>query len=167
MFIKIKPQNKLTALFFALLCAGGLGLFGISLNPAVPFPFVAQGLGVLLLVFGVVLCTKFILRTLYYSIQPAGIFDADGNEIEYTIEEINPPPAWSPHYGEIRLKSGQANAYETTITNVCTLIYELPETGGTGTPPYTLAGLLIISAAGILLLYRYRFYSRKEGDVAR
>lgn len=87
MFIKIKPQNKLTALFFALLCAGGLGLFGISLNPAVPFPFVAQGLGVLLLVFGVVLCTKFILRTLYYSIQPAGIFDADGNEI-YDLEVI-------------------------------------------------------------------------------
>ena len=45
-------------------------------------------------------------------------------------------------------------------TFVNTPYYELPSTGGSGTAPYTLGGLLLLSFAGIFLLYKRR--NRKE-----
>ncbi len=86
--VKVKKQNKLTAVLCALLCAGGVGLFGISLNPAVPFPFVAQGFGVLALTAGVTLYSKFFLHTYYYGVCPSGVFDASGTEI-YDLEVVD------------------------------------------------------------------------------
>lgn len=81
LYVKVKKQNKLSAVLCALLCIGGLGLFGISLSPSLPFPFVAQGLGIMLLTFFVILYSKFFLHTYYYAIRPSGIFDAQGNEL--------------------------------------------------------------------------------------
>lgn len=86
--VKVKKQNKLTAVLCALLCAGGVGLFGISLNPSVPFPFVAQGLGVLSLTVSVILYTRYFLHTYYYSVHPSGVFDASGTEI-YDLEVVD------------------------------------------------------------------------------
>lgn len=40
--------------------------------------------------------------------------------------------------------------------------YELPETGGKGTIPYTMGGVLLIFSAAVVLLYRYR-KTGKEG----
>lgn len=79
--VKVQRQNKITAMLCALLCAGGVGLFAISLLPGLPFPFFAQGMGVLALTFGVLFYAKYILHTYYYNIRPSGIFDADGAEI--------------------------------------------------------------------------------------
>lgn len=86
-YVKAKAQNKLTLLFCVLLCAGGVGLFGISFRPVLPFPFLAQGPGIVALTFGVLLYTKYFLRTYYYSIAPGGVFDADGREV-YHLEVI-------------------------------------------------------------------------------
>ena len=41
--------------------------------------------------------------------------------------------------------------------------YELPDTGGSGTIPYTVGGMLVISA-GLLLLYIYK--KRRRGEVS-
>ena len=87
-YVKVKQQNKLTVLVCALLCAAGVGLFGISFLPSLPFPFLAQGMGILALTFGVVLYTKFVLHTFYYSVSPGGVFDADGREV-YNLEVID------------------------------------------------------------------------------
>ncbi len=86
--VKVKKQNNLSAVLCALLCAGGVGLFGISLNPSVPFPFVAQGFGVLALTAGVTLYSKFFLHAYYYAVRPSGVFDADDREI-YDLEVVD------------------------------------------------------------------------------
>ena len=38
-------------------------------------------------------------------------------------------------------------------------VYELPETGGTGKKPYTMAGVIVMFGAG--LLYRRKFRERR------
>lgn len=50
---------------------------------------------------------------------------------------------------------GNAVAYTNTV------IYELPETGGVGIIPYTMAGVLLLCSAAYLL---YRINQRKRGD---
>ena len=58
---------------------------------------------------------------------------------------------------------GSTNHYETTITNHSTLTYMLPETGGSGTTPYTACGfVLILSATWLLLVHKQK--SRRRED---
>ena len=88
--------------------------------------------------------------------------DNAGNTITYTVEEMDVPGIWSPHYGEIVPVAGVANTYTTTITNVNTLNYMLPETGGSGTIWYTLCGAALILTALALLGYKISSERRKE-----
>ena len=90
-------------------------------------------------------------------------YDDSGNLITYTVKEVYFSPEWSPRYGEVTLVPGTDNHYATTITNVCTLTYRLPETGGAGTHGYTIGGILLLAAAGLLLLYKIRVQCGKEG----
>ena len=48
-----------------------------------------------------------------------------------------------------------------TITCTNTAVYELPDTGGAGMQQYITGGLLLITAAGLLLSYIH-FKRRKE-----
>ena len=54
-----------------------------------------------------------------------------------------------------------------TVTVICTNTtgYELPDTGGTGTKPYTTGGFLLLTVAAILLLYIHTKH-RKEGTIS-
>ena len=54
-----------------------------------------------------------------------------------------------------------------TATVICTNTtgYELPDTGGTGTKPYTTGGFLLLTVAAILLLYIHTKH-RKEGTIS-
>ena len=45
---------------------------------------------------------------------------------------------------------------------VNTPYFELPETGGSGAEKYTIGGLLLIMAAGILLLYNHKKRGRED-----
>lgn len=66
----------------------------------------------------------------------------------YTVEEVGKSSGWSVSYTNNNgIKTG-----EIIVTNKADG-YKLPETGGTGTGPYTKAGILLI-AAGVILLYR-------------
>jgi len=40
--------------------------------------------------------------------------------------------------------------------------YELPETGGSGTTPYTTGGLIVMIGAGMLLMYRYKKRGKED-----
>ncbi len=78
-----KRQNKLTD-FACIACfVCGVGIFAVSLfNTEIPYlSLFAQMLGVLLLTAGVYLYAKFIARTYTYTVQPGGIFDAEGREL--------------------------------------------------------------------------------------
>ena len=52
-----------------------------------------------------------------------------------------------------------------TVTCTNTTGYELPDTGGTGTIPYTTGGFLLLTVAAILLLYIHTKH-RKEGTIS-
>ena len=78
-----KKQNKLTD-FACIACfVCGIGIFGVSiLNTAVPYlTLLAQICAVLLLTAGIYLYAKFVARTYTYTVQPGGIFDAEGREL--------------------------------------------------------------------------------------
>ena len=90
-------------------------------------------------------------------------YDKDGNEIVYTIREQSIDGPWSPVYGTVEPVANAHNAYRVSITNVCTLTYLLPETGGAGTLPYTLGGVMLLLAAGVLLLYKRKVVCGKGG----
>ena len=90
------------------------------------------------------------------------IKDGLGNDIEYTVEEMDVPGIWSPHYGDPVPVDGLPNTWSITITNVNTLNYMLPETGGSGTNWYTLSGAVLILIALALLVYKKQKAHRKE-----
>jgi len=91
-------------------------------------------------------------------------YDSSGAEIEYAIvEELDASGIWKPEYGELTPVDESADAYTMTITNVCHLAYELPETGGPGTFLYTAGGLLLMLSAGVLLMYSKKTRNGKEG----
>ena len=71
--------------------------------------------------------------------------DDDGNPIAYTVVESWENNDWIPIYGPITAIGGDIPTYETTITNTYrwTGSYELPATGGIGTPIYILCGLVL------------------------
>ena len=78
-----KRQNKLTdfACISCFVC--GIGIFAVSFfNTEIPYlTLFAQMLGVLLLTAGVYLYARFVARTYTYTVQPGGIFDAEGREL--------------------------------------------------------------------------------------
>ena len=78
-----QKQNKLTdfACIACFIC--GICIFAVSiLNSSVPYlTLAAQVCAVLLLTAGIYLYTRFVARTYTYSVQPGGIFDADGREL--------------------------------------------------------------------------------------
>ena len=53
-----------------------------------------------------------------------------------------------------RIKADNDSIASVTCTN--TTGYELPDTGGTGTIPHTMGGLLLTTIAGLILMYRYK-----------
>ncbi|MDY4769695.1 MAG: fibro-slime domain-containing protein [Lachnospiraceae bacterium] len=61
------------------------------------------------------------------------------------------------------IKDGNDSIATVTCTN--TTGYELPDTGGTGTKPYTTGGFLLLTVAAILLLYIHTKH-RKEGTIS-
>lgn len=89
--------------------------------------------------------------------------DEKGNPIVYTVEEVPIEGPWNPVYGEVKLITGTTNQYEVTITNVCNLIYELPQTGGSGIWTYITGAILSIIISIQLLLYRTKRCNREEG----
>ena len=54
--------------------------------------------------------------------------------------------------------------YDHTILNLIAG-YELPNTGGAGTVPYTMGGILLLTGAAFLLLYNH-FKRRKEDSAS-
>ncbi|MBP3647953.1 MAG: Cna B-type domain-containing protein [Clostridia bacterium] len=91
-------------------------------------------------------------------------FDHDGNEISYTVKEAQIDGPWTPHYGEVTADPGVENTYTTVITNVNTLTYMLPETGGHGVQWYTLGGAALMICAAVLLVYIQKREKRKEAS---
>ena len=57
------------------------------------------------------------------------------------------------------------NGSIATVTCTNTTGYELPDTGGSGTIPYTTGGFLLLTVAAILLLYIHTKH-RKEGTIS-
>ena len=55
-------------------------------------------------------------------------------------------------------------SYTITITNTPVEVpeYELPETGGIGQIPYTAGGLLLMTAAGLTLLYNHKKRGKED-----
>lgn len=78
-----KRQNKLNALACLVCFVCGVGVFAVSMiSLSVPYlKLLAQLFGVLLLTAGVYLYGKFVARVYAYTVQPGGIFDADGYEL--------------------------------------------------------------------------------------
>lgn len=76
--------------------------------------------------------------------------DENGQDYHYIIEEVNPESNWNVTYRN----NGGIQTGEITIVNVVSNTYELPETGSTGTAPYTAAGLILIFAS--MAVYGYR-----------
>ncbi len=78
-----KKQNKLTGLATLACFACGVGVFAVSIiNTTLPYlTLAAQMLGVLFLTVGIYLYSRFVIRTYTYTVQPGGIFDAEGREL--------------------------------------------------------------------------------------
>ncbi len=78
-----KKQSKLTGLICAACFICGLGLFFASIGQSeIPYAtLLAQLAGVLCLVAGIYLYTKYFAHQFTYAVQPGGIFNANGEEI--------------------------------------------------------------------------------------
>ena len=71
-------------------------------------------------------------------------FDSNGNEIAYTVREVDLHEVWRVEYGAVQSIDGSETAYETTVTNIYRETVELPSTGRRGAGGYIVLGLLII-----------------------
>ena len=135
--------------------SGNLGDASLFEKETIPFRLLANGVDAGMTV-------KISLRTgwkgTFYSLPKK---DADGKEIVYSVVEDWSAPGWRADYGELTPIEGEKNAYSIAVTNVNTLTYMLPETGGSGTDLYTAGGLLLM-AAGLLLLYSHISNRRRE-----
>lgn len=87
--------------------------------------------------------------------------DGDGNAVTYYyyIEEVS-----VPNYDTRYDNNGGIQSGTITVTNKAmdTPEYQLPETGGGGTIPYTLGGLLLMAIAGCFLLYNQSKRRKEE-----
>jgi len=86
--------------------------------------------------------------------------DADGNVIQYTIEEVWSSKDWMAEYGPINSSDGTVPSYDTTLTNVYRWGHgvELPSTGSPARLLYIFCGSSIMLFSLIL----YGFVSRHE-----
>ena len=98
--------------------------------------------------------------------------ESDGNAITYYVAET-PIDGFATSYSttvtsltidgktiQAALAEGTDQTRSVTVTN--TTGYELPNTGGSGTIPYTTGGFLLLTGAAFLLLYIYK--KRRRGD---
>ena len=92
-----------------------------------------------------------------YTFKDLPKFDSGGNEIVYSVEEVYISSEWKPEYGEITL---EGNLYETTVTNVYRLHYELPQTGGGGIIPGIIGTFLSVLSGTTLI---YKNFRKKRG----
>lgn len=87
--------------------------------------------------------------------------DESGNAVTYYyyIEEVS-----VPNYDTSYDNNGGIQSGTITVTNKAmdTPEYQLPETGGGGTIPYTLGGLLLMAIAGCFLLYNQSKHRKEE-----
>ena len=91
---------------------------------------------------------------------PVSYTDGEGNTVYYAYYVVETTTGYSVSYennggigsGTIVIQNSQSD----------TPTYQLPATGGLGTTPYTMAGLLLIVTAGIPLLYSQ--IKRKKGE---
>lgn len=87
--------------------------------------------------------------------------DESGNAVTYYyyIEEVS-----VPNYDTSYDNNGGIQSGTITVTNKAmdTPEYQLPETGGGGTIPYTLGGLLLMAIAGCFLLYNQSKRRKEE-----
>ena len=74
---------------------------------------------------------------------------------EYRLKEIKAPNGYAPD---------ETLHTITRANNANKRAYRLPNTGGCGTTPFTVAGLLLIAAASCLLFKKYR--RKQEGGTA-
>ncbi|MBE6900706.1 MAG: Cna B-type domain-containing protein [Ruminococcaceae bacterium] len=88
-------------------------------------------------------------------------YNMNGTEIEYSVEEVFFSKDWRTEYGEI-IQTGE-NSFETTVTNVYNLGYELPKTGGGGNI-IGITGGIVVLAASSGLIYRQKFKKRRKED---
>lgn len=83
--------------------------------------------------------------------------DANKSSLSYTmITGIDMPTAENMSVTLYESKYHDSGFYEKS--------HELPETGGPGTTPYTIGGLLLLTGAGVLLLYNHK--KRRKEDFA-
>ena len=90
--------------------------------------------------------------------------DDEGNPIVYTVVEVWESEDWIPIYGSITATNEEVPTYETTITNTYrwTGSFELPSTGGTGTPIYILFGLILCIGPFVYGFRQRRRYERRS-----
>lgn len=95
---------------------------------------------------------------------------------KYVLEETHVPDGYSANgdtyqvivaYDRLTVKvtssDGIVKNWDNIIVN--TTYYELPQTGGSGEDWYMIGGLLLMAAAGVLLLYKY-VRDRREGNAS-
>ena len=87
--------------------------------------------------------------------------DDNGDPIAYSVVESWDTPDWIPVYGPVTATDGDIPTYEMTVTNKYRWeeSFELPSTGGIGSPIFILCGLALILAPlvyGLILRRRYR-----------
>ena len=89
--------------------------------------------------------------------------DDNDEPIVYTVVESWDTSDWIPVYGSITTINGSIPTYEATVTNVYrwTGSYELPATGGIGTPIYILCGLALMIGPLVYGFSLRRRYGRR------
>ena len=85
----------------------------------------------------------------------------------YTIVEVSDAGLYSQSTWNSAKRDSYTFKYDsdTALTLTCVNVghaYELPETGGSGTTLYTIGGLLLLTGAGILLLYNHKKHRKED-----
>ena len=98
------------------------------------------------------------------------VFSAVPSGHRYILTETRTPEGYGSggeifsvlvSYDLITVESDQAGEWDGQIVNRA--YYELPHTGGPGAKLYTAVGLLLVTLAGLVLLYRYRKLGKGDG----
>ena len=95
-----------------------------------------------------------------YTFRDLPVYDSDGNQISYSVEEIPISDEWRVTYGEITSSGGQNPTYSTTVTNTYFVGGpQLPSTGTAARVVYQLCGGTIM-----LLSLAYGIGSRRKRE---
>ena len=81
-----------------------------------------------------------------------------GENYYYIVKEVNPESNWKVIY----LNNDGIQTGEITIKNVVCNTYELPETGSTGTWPYTAAGITLMGSSALCYAYEKKRRSSRK-----